>query len=258
MSRWIEGLTRLPLAESGRLLSDPERASLTDEMTQALKVDVPVLRFLRASELVTAEVASEDRLWLVFQLAETTQPALILSGDARRRCFLEEVQKARTQLESVEWRIREAMGEGRAPGDSVLDGPDEASTRAIRERIRRHSRGGQLLIPGVPICRRIEVGSVPATLARGPRLKISARVVSMTRTRAELRNVVVDSADMQRALTIPGLAECKEVVRDLRNHHLAIGEVLRQAMDAESRIDINVMVVLDWASGTALRFQTHT
>lgn len=254
MSRWIEGLTRLPLAEENRLLSDEERASLADDMTQALRVDVPVLKHLRASELVTAEVVNVNRLWLVFQLAEATQPALDFSGETHRRRFLEEVQKARTQLEGVEWRIREAMGEGRAPGDGTPDSADESSTRAIRERIRRHAKGGQLLIPGVPIGRRIEIGAVPSTLARGPRLTISAQVVSITRTRAKLQRVVVAPADMSRARTIPGLFECDELDRDLGDSHAEYGEVLRDSMDTVCRIDINTVVVLDWASGVALRF----
>lgn len=256
MKRWIEGLTRLPLAEEGIVLSDDERSSLTDEMTEALKVDLPVLKFLRASELVTAEVSWEKKLWLVFQLAE--RASLLVSREALRRCFLEEVETARSQLESVEWRIREAMAEGRAPGDGIIDGPEDASTRAIRERVKRNSRNGQLLIPGVPICRWIEVGPLPATLSRGPKIKISARVDSMTRTQAKRRNVVVASADMRRAMTIPRLAKCNVLDRDLRDRHFEIGEALRQAMDAESRIDLSVKVVLDWASGIALRFQTHS
>lgn len=257
MSRWTEGLTRLPLAEADRLLSDEERASLANDMSQALRVDVPVLKHLRASELVTAEVVTDNRLWLVFQLAEATQPGLNFSGEAHRRRFLEEVQKARTQLEGVDWRTREAMGEGRNPDDGTPDSADESSTRAIRERVRRHAKGGQLLIPGVPIGRRIEIGTVPSTLSRGPRLTISAQVASMTRTRAKLQRVVVAPADMPRALTIPGLFECDELDRDLRDCHVEFGEALRNAMDTESRMDINAVVVLDWASGVALRFQTQ-
>jgi hypothetical protein len=77
----------------------------------------------------------------------------------------------------------------------------------------------------------------------------------MTRTRAKLQRVTVATPDMDRAMAVPGLMECDELERDLRNDHLAKGEVLRAAMDTRSRIAINVMVVLDWASGTALRFQ---
>ena len=82
------------------LLSDEERVSLSEESIQALRVDVPVLRVLRASELVTAELVKENRLWLVFQLAEATQPSIgSIQGEIR---FLQEVQKAREQLETVE------------------------------------------------------------------------------------------------------------------------------------------------------------
>ena len=79
----------------------------------------------------------------------------------------------------------------------------------------------------------------------------------MTRTRAKLQRVVVAPADMPRALTIPGLFECDELDRDLRDSHVKFGEALRDAMDTERRIDINAVVVLDWASGVAVRFQTQ-
>ncbi len=255
MTRWTEGLTRLPLAEEGQVLGEDERTSLADDLTRALIVDVPVLRRLRASELVTGEVVEGNRLWLVFQLAERIQPSLNFTGEAIRRSFLREVHMARAQLQTVEWRIREAMGEGRAPGDGVPDDVDESATRAIRERVRRLARNGQILIPDVPIGRRIDVGPLPATLTRGPRLRISAQVSLMTRTRAKLQRIVVDPTDVSRAQAISGLFECDQLERNLGSDHAPFGEVLRRAMDTRARIDLDVIVVLDWASGIALRFR---
>lgn len=255
MRRWAESLTRLPLAEADEVLSEEQRASRAEELTRALRVDVPVLNYLQASALVTAEVVTDNRLWLLFQLADPFHGSFNFLGSQVRHRFLQEVQKARAQLETVEWRIREAIGEARTPRDGVADGADESSTRAIRERVRRNSRGGQLLIPGLEIGRFIDIGPVPATLPRGPRLRVSAQVTSMTRTRAALRRVVIASSEMPRAKDIAGVFECVELERDTRSDHLVFGEVLRQAMDTEARIELAVTVVLDWATGIALRFQ---
>lgn len=254
MSRWVEALTRMPLAEAGQVLDEASRISLASELTAALRVDVPMLKHLRASELVTAELVLDNRLWLVFQVAESTRQQLE-PGESLRRRFQQEVQTARSQLETVEWRIRDAIGEGRAPGDEVQDSEEASSTRAIRERVRRHERGGQLLIPGIPEARQIEIGPVPSALARGPRVEISVEVVSMTRKRAKLRNVVAAPGHEGCANQIPGFFDCDELDRDLGRDHGSKGEVLRQAMDGNRRVELLVTVVLDWATGTAVRFE---
>jgi hypothetical protein len=258
MKRQMQRLTRLSIAAAGVMIDDPEREAITALMTEALVVDVPVLQHLEASEVVTAEVVDDNQLWIVFGLAEPIQATVRMGSETRerlRRLNSEEVQLARTQLGTVEWRIREAVSEARSPFDGIANNPDESSTKAIRGRVRRHQRGGQLWIPALDEWKLIDIENVPATLARGPRILITARVLSMEFGRAELADVSIAAPDRKRVKGIPGIFRCTELERDVLRGHRQLGARLSQAIDRKRTITLDVIVVMDWVSGSALRFK---
>jgi hypothetical protein len=254
-----EVLTRLPLADAGVLLDKATRAMLEERMLDALKVDIPILNHLRASQLAAAEVVAENRLWLVVLLADTSQHYLEFdaanSRSPPRREFAEELREARKQMATVEWRTREGIGEGRAPIDGTVNGPDSSSTQSIRARVRKGVKGGRLWLPAFPYATEIEVGTIPSLLPRGPSVRIRAGVEWMDKKSAELKCVEFDAKDKPRVQGIPGIAECFKLQRDVNVGHLEWGEHMRHAMDTDGVVDLPVVLALDWVTGGAVRFQ---
>ena len=258
MKRLMEPLTRLPLAEAGEPLDEGERLSRVVDATNALKVDVPSLGALRASELATAEMVEENRLWLRFMLAERTQSTIFMAGLSRpekHRMFLEDVRCARGQLSEVKWRIDEAISEACTPLDDEPDSEDASSIRTIRGRVRRHVRAGQLVIPttndGVEV---IDTGAIPVALARGKRIRISAKVVRVERGRAWLQRVAISASARAQGVDpacIPRTCELRRNVHSSK--HCQFGSLLQRSMDRRTTINLDVIVEQDWVTGAAVR-----
>ena len=171
------------------------------------------------------------------------------------RKFAEEVHEARQQMAVVEWRMREAIGEGRSPLDEATDGPTTSSTRSIRARVRKSTKAGHLWLPAFPFAKEIDVGTIPSILPRGPSLRIVGVVERLERRRAQLSRVKAVNSDQPAGNEIPGLNQCKVLERDLRIDHGAWGDRLRRAMDAGEPIEMTVVVALDWVTGAARSFQ---
>lgn len=118
-------------------------------------------------------------------------------------------------MATVEWRTRDGIGEGRAPIDGTVNGPDRSSTQSIRARVRKGVKGGRMWLPAFPFATEIEVGTIPSLLPRGPSVRIRAGVEWMDQKSAELKCVEIDSRDKPRVQGIPGIAECTKLQRDM-------------------------------------------
>lgn len=254
-----EILTRLPLAAEGVILEKADRRELERRMIEALKIDIPILNVLAASEIVTAEQVVSNQLWLVVLLVPASQPTLeALDMDTARLSntkFSEEVALARQQMSKVEWRIRQAVGEGCSPVNSTAYGPHQSPTTAIRQRVRSNARGGKIWIPADQFGLEIEVGSVPGYLQRGAEIRIITHVENLDRNSAKLGRVSIEKEARERVKDIPQIASCNKLHRVVDSHHRDWGTRLQLAMDAKSTIELPVVVTLDWATGAAVCFQ---
>lgn len=253
-----EVLTRLPLAQAEVLLPSSSREQLEKLMIEALKVDIPILNYLQASELMFGEQVSDNQLWLVVLLAPARQLHLfsIEEGPTQiRRRFTSELQLARRQLQLVEWRIKDALKEGGSPLKDSTDNEFRSSTKSIRSRIRNTAKGGRIWVPALPYALNVEVGKTPQCLPRGPEIRIKARIRSMKRRAVILEGVTVCREFRSLISTIPEIENCTVLHRMLDEFHFVWGDRLRSAMDNEVEIEIPVSVVLDWVSGRATSFQ---
>lgn len=254
-----EILTRLPLAAEGVILEKADRRELERRMIEALKIDIPILNVLAASEIVTAEQVVSNQLWLVVLLVPASQPALeALDMDTARLShtkFSEEVALARKQMGKVEWRVRQAVGEGCTPINSTEHGPHHSSTVAIRQRVRSNARGGKIWIPSDQFGLEIEIGSMPSHLQRGAEIRITTQVENLDRKSAKLARVSIEQVARERVKHIPQIERCNRLLRVMDSHHRDWGTRLQLAMDAKSTIELPVVVTLDWATGAAVCFQ---
>lgn len=228
-------------------------------MLEALKVDIPILNFLDASEIITAEQVVNNQLWLVILLKPASQPYLgALDPDTARlsiRKFSEEVSMARRQMNGVEWRIRRALGEGCSPIDGTVTTPHQSSTASIRQRVRSNVKGGKIWIPADQYGMEIEIGSVPDHLIRGAEICITARVVSLERRSATLEQVSIKNDFRARVKDIPLIKTCDKLQRVLGPHHHEWGTLLQLAMDHQTVLQLPIVVTLDWVTGSAIKFQ---
>lgn len=254
-----EILTHLPLAAEGVILEKADRRELERRMIEALRIDIPILNFLAASEVVTAEQVVRNQLWLVVLLAPATQPTLeALHLDTARLShtkFFEEVALAREQMRKVEWRVKQAIGEGCTPMTSTEHGPHHSSTAAIRQRVRSNARGGKIWIPADQFGLEIEIGSVPSYLQRGAEIRITTQVENLDRKSAKLGRVSIEKEARERIKHIPQIERCDRLLRFMDSHHRDWGTRLQLAMDTKSAIELPVVVTLDWATGAAVSFQ---
>ena len=255
-------LTRLPLAEANVPLDPLLHDELVKELLGALKVDIPILNFLEASEVVTADEVHENRLWLTVMMVEASQIYLDCSaaknGRPPGRQFAEEVAEAVKQMGNVEWRTREAAGEGRSPLDDIQDGPYVSSTRAVRDRLRRYTKAGRVYLPAFPYSRQFDIGPTPTLLPRGPIVKIRAGIKRLEKLQATLIRISFVGDDAKVVAEIPGVFKCKKLIRNLDRNHLDWGAVMQRAMDDESLLEMEVSISLDWVTAAAMSFQLRS
>lgn len=254
-----EILTYLPLAHEGVILEKASRFELERRMLDALKVDLPILNFLEASELITAEQVIKNQLWLVVLLAPASQAHIgALDADTSqpsKKKFVDEVCIAREQMTRVKWRIRQAIGEARSPAEDGVFNSSRSSTASIRQRVRSNAKGGKIWIPTSLFGMEIDIGSVPDHLARGAQICISTRITSIERKSAMLDQVSIAKDCRDRVKDIPLIGICNRLERTIDPHHAPWGTLLQLAMDNQTVLELPVVVTLDWVSGAAVNFR---
>ncbi len=254
-----EPITILALSEIGERLSMAQVEYRIAAHLKNLRVDAPVLNYLWSSIMTSELEVADKRLWLVVSLQESDQHRLELAAQAARMKtadpFLDDVADVRRQVGQVKWRTLTALSAAASPLDGSRDGPDSTSTSSIRQRVKRGVKGGMLMLPGWPAPGQIEVGDLPEVLPRGPEAEISANVTWLDHENAGLRAVAIESR------SAPGLTANVDVLKSAclgragqfaRSEH---GTRLQVAMDKGTRVRLNVLCHLDWATGVVVGFE---
>lgn len=261
MPNRCEPITRLPLTEPGVRLPREQSHKNEAELLRSLQDDVPVLRHLRASEITSDYEVIDKRLWLLFLLQEKTQESLAFSANKTRPRagtvdpYAEDLSDVRHQVGQVQGRILIAISGAASPLDGTQDSPQASSTATIRRRVKRGLSNGQLLIPYLPVARPLMVGQLPTTLPQGPSIVISARVNALDPECAQLAAVRLEDAKGSGANFQFSPTKQVRLARIGAFQRVAPGTRLQIAMDSRTRIRMEVVAALDWASGHVVSFE---
>lgn len=261
MSLRIEPLTRLPLIQAGAACPKKKMLELENRLLDDLQTDIPILKYLRASTLVTQYMPEAEKLWLVVLLEESQQISFsFVDKDAGRSVrnrdpFMDELKAVRSQIAQAEGRILIALSGAASPLDGTIDTPHASSTATLRRRIKRVSSHGFALVPSLPYSNQLPLHAPPATLPQGPRAVIRARVKSLDNLSAQLIDVNVQEViGNTTAFKIP-TSKAIRLERVGRFQRVEAGAVLQRAMDSYTNVRLEVVVALAWDTGDVVHLE---
>jgi hypothetical protein len=261
MANRSEIIARLPLADAGARLPKSDLIKKDAELLQSLRDDVPVLKYLRASELATDYEVTERGLNLLVLLEESGQMPLGFPAEVVKRKtgtadpYLEDLADVRHQIGLVEGRILISSSGAASPLDGTVDTPQLSSTATVRRRVKRGLSSGGVFAPGLPDARQLILEPPSATLPQGPCISIIARVKSLETERAYLVAVrLVDAKESGLSFKFSA-AKALQMARPGGFQRVEPGTKLQTAMDLHALIRLEVIAALDWASGAVVSFE---
>lgn len=255
MSLRIEPITRLPLIQAGAACPKEKMLALENRLLDDLHTDIPILKYLRASTLVTQYMLETGKLWLVVLLEESQQiPISFVDKEAGRSgrdrdAFMDELKAVRSQVAQAEARILIAISGAASPLDGSMDTPHASSTATLRRRIKRVSSHGFALVPSFPYSNQLPLHGLPATLPQGPRAIINARVKSLDNLSAQLIDVNVEEVLGSSTAFKSPTSKTIRLERVGRFQRVEAGAMLQRAMDSYTNVRLEVVVALTWDSG---------
>lgn len=261
MSLRIETITRLPLIQSGTACPKEKMSALESRLLEDLHADIPVLKYLRASNVVTQYTVEAGRLWLVVMLEESTQMPISFVDTVRSRsvricdAFMHELKCVRDQVAQSEGRILFALSGCSSPLDGSVDTPQASSTATLRRRIKRGAKQGFVQVPSLPYSNQLSLYALPSTLPQGPRAVINARVKSLDNVSAQLVNLEIEEDGEGGWAFKTSLSKMIRLERVGRFQRVEAGAMLQRAMDSHAYIRLEVIVALAWDSGDVVHLE---
>lgn len=239
-------LTRMPLAADRTSFTLSTLQDRVGALVQDLCSDIPSLKQLTSSRLVTRQEIRDSGLWLAAYLEEIPQLHLPLKGfsrvnDDESDMFLQDLRR----IESDQSQIRVRFAIAASPTTSPSTDP---SIRHLRRRLYNARSSNALLAPTGLVPEHIEVGGSAAVLPTGAPATVSGQIKWLSPSRAELLIVTASKSDGSE------FAELRRGVRIALHRHsihrgAASGTRLQVAMDNHHVVSLSVKVAFRWVDG---------
>jgi hypothetical protein len=243
------------LAVSGASLTPDALQQRSNAHRRSLYSDIPDLKNLRASSVVTRYEMFGTSLWLGVYLEETTQMALRLpvnesAGSVSTDLFQQDVALVQREQRQLRHRILSALS-------PAVDPAADGVVLIIRRRLKATRRGEGFLIPNGPDPEPLVCKNLPRVMPRGIPLKVRARVNWLNPIKAELT--------IREVMNPLGVDPVSLLPRGKMNLHRvgmhrrpAAGRRLQEAMDTKRDLLLLVTVAFDWASGEPLYLELNS
>lgn len=244
LRRWR--VTRLLVAAMGSSMTSEARLKRINARMGELTEDVPALRSLRASKIMTLNELSDSGMYLGVHLEETPQMSLSLPTEKSEQSvltdlFLQDIERVKSEQEKIGQQISRAMS-------PALDPSSDNKMSKIRRRLKSNRGKDGFLVPNGPEPEVLHIDSLPKVLPRGYGLETLVRVNWLSPKKAEVTvhaAINVEGGDTMRLLPNTKL----ELMRSGIHRRPESGRRLQQAMDTKRDLKLSVTLTLSWASG---------
>lgn len=239
----------LPLAALGASLTNNVLQQRINAQKRSLYSDIPSLKNLRASSLVSRYKILETGMWLGFYLEETAQMALQLpadksAGSMSTDLFDQDVALVEHEQKQIRPRIVRALS-------PAVDPAEDGTVLSIRKRLKRTHRSDGFLIPSGPVPEPFLCEYLPTVMPRCIQLTVRARFnwLSPSKTEVTIREGINPLGDDFISLLPLGKMN---LLRTGTHRRPASGHRLQEAMDTKRDLLLVVTVALSWVSGEPL------
>ena len=240
-----------PMAQPGAVLAFDEIAARGASFLAALKVDLPCLQQLQASEVVHDVQLSEQGMTWRATLVETSQMALRFTGNgvAAFDHFQQDHELVRQAQNSLPLDYRLALSDAREPS---LD----TRTASLRQRMRRDRQGRNLHIAArTDQCELLLPEHLPHHMPLAEVCQVHVRILNMSRTRALIKLAVALHLPTSHA-TMPAGTEL-QLLRGHRFADVEAGHRLQVAMDTRQVLLLQAAATRRWEDGTVHALELH-
>ncbi len=240
-----------PMAQPGAILAFDEIAARGAAFLAALKVDLPYLQQLQASEVVhDVQLTPQGMTWRA-TLREIPQMALRFSGKgvAVFDHFQQELELVRRAQNHLPLDYRLAMSEAREPSS-------DTRIATLRQRMRRDRQGRRMHIAAhADQCELLLPEHLPYLMSLAELCEVHVRILNMSRTRALVK--LASAVHLPTSLaTIPAGTEL-QLLRGHRFSSIETGHRLQVAMDTRQVLAVQAAVTRRWEDGTVNSLELH-
>lgn len=239
------------MAQPGAILAFDEIAARGAAFLAALKVDLPCLQQLQASQVKhDVQVTAQGMTWRA-TLCEIPQMALRFAGKGAAVVdhFLHELELVRRAQDHLPLDYRLAMSDAREPSS-------DTRIAALRQRMRRDRQGGRLHIAArADQCELLLPEHLPHRMPLAELCEVHVRVLNLSRTRAlvKLASTVLLPTSLA---TIPAGTDL-QLLRGPRFSGIEAGHQLQVAMDTRQVLMLQAAVNRRWDDGTVDSLELH-
>lgn len=240
-----------PMAQPGAILAFDEIAARGAAFLAALKVDLPYLQQLQASEVVhDVQLTPQGMTWRA-TLREIPQMALRFSGKgvAVFDHFQQELELVRRAQNHLPLDYRLAMSDAREPSS-------DKRIATLRQRMRRDRQGRRMHIAAhADQCELLLPEHLPYLMSLAELCEVHVRILNMSRTRALVK--LASAVHLPTSLaTIPAGTEL-QLLRGHRFSSIETGHRLQVAMDTRQVLAVQAAVTRRWEDGTVNSLELH-
>ena len=239
-----------PMAQPDAILAFDEIAARGAAFLAALKVDLPYLQQLQASEVVhDVQLTPQGMTWRA-TLREIPQMALRFSEKGVVfDHFQQELELVRRAQDHLPLDYRLAMSDAREPSS-------DKRIATLRQRMRRDRQGRRMHIAArAEQCELLLPEHLPCLMSLAELCEVRVRILNMSRTRALVK--LASAVHLPTSLaTIPAGAEL-QLLRGHRFSSIEAGHRLQVAMDTRQVLAVQAAVTRRWEDGTVNSLELH-
>ena len=240
-------IARMVFAAPGTELDDAAWSVRKNSLMNQLKIQLPVLRDLKSSFIVTTTELSDNQLQLVVYLEESPQTQLpnLSSRNTDRDTYLQDMQRVREQQANLHERFQQAIKSIEHPAESL-------ELQELRSLLWQSRKDGRIQLHSSLHGEWMPIPNLPPTLSQSVRTHITIKVL-----RINLHEVGVA---LCKALICPVsqrklFATHKKIslTRGTKLRHIESSLKLAKMMHDSSGQDVQIEIEYSWIDGSPHR-----